>query len=149
MTRDENVNADVLVVTPHVAVPMNEIELVAITGSGPGGQHVNRSATRIALRWNVKTTRALDDMQRERVLGVLGGRIDADGALRIVAGEYRSQMQNRAAALERLSQLLARALVVQKKRRATKPTRSSVERRLTEKKQRSNTKRDRRGGGDD
>ena len=149
MTRDEQTVADGLMVTPHVTIPMSEIELTAITGSGPGGQHVNRSATRIALRWNLHTTRALDDLQRQRALAVLKSRVDADGAIRIVAGEYRSQMQNRAAALQRLSQLLARALVVPKKRKATRPTKSSVERRLTEKRARSNTKKDRKSGGSD
>ena len=149
MTRDEASGNDGLIVTPHVTIPMNEIELTAITGSGPGGQHVNRSATRIALRWNIRATRALDEMQRTRALGVLSSRVDADGAIRIVAGEYRSQMQNRSAALERLSQLLARALIVPKKRKATRPTKSSVERRLTEKKARGNTKRDRRTSSDD
>lgn len=149
MRDDEAIQADGLTVTPHVTIPFDEIELQAITGSGPGGQHVNRSATRIALRWNVRTTRALDELQRERVLGVLSSRVDADGSIRIVAGEYRSQMQNRTAALERLSHLLSRALVVPKKRRATRPTRSSVEKRLTEKRQRSDTKRGRRGREDD
>lgn len=130
-------------VTPHVTIPYSEIELTAITGSGPGGQNVNRSATRISLRWNVRLSAALDDVQRARVMGVLASRLDGDGNIRIVAGEYRSQMQNRAEALLRLSQLVARALVVPKTRRATKPTRGSVEKRLTEKKQRSNTKRER------
>ncbi|MDQ6613143.1 MAG: aminoacyl-tRNA hydrolase [Gemmatimonadota bacterium] len=149
MTPNDQSANDGLVVTPHVTIPIGEIELTAITGSGPGGQHVNRSATRIALRWNIRTTCALDEMQRERALGVLSSRVDADGAIRIVAGEYRSQMQNRAAALERLSQLLARALIVQKKRKPTRPTKSSIERRLTEKRSRANTKRDRRTNSDD
>lgn len=138
-----------IIVTPHVSIPYTELEMTAITGSGPGGQNVNRSATRIAMRWNVKTSRALDDAQRTRVLGVLGSRLDSDGNIRIVAGEHRSQLQNRAEAMARLSQLVARALVVQKKRKATKPTRGSIEKRLTEKKQRSSTKRDRRSSHDD
>ena len=102
------------------------------------------SATRIALSWNVRQTRALDDAQRERVLGVLGSRLDSEGVIRIVAGEYRSQLQNRAAASERLAHLVARALVVPKSRKATKPTRASVQRRLDEKRQRSNIKRERK-----
>lgn len=140
---DEAPTAEGLVVTPHVSIPYSEIELNAITGSGPGGQNVNRSATRISLRWNVRQTSALDDMQRARVVGVLSSRLDGEGNIRIVAGEYRSQLQNRAEAFARLVQLVARALVVPKTRRATKPTRGSVEKRLTEKKQRSSTKRDR------
>ncbi len=131
-------------VAPGVRIPVQEVELRGITGSGPGGQHVNRSATRVALRWNVATTRALRDEQRTRVMQKLGTRLDSDGTLRIVAGEYRSQLQNRRAALERLVAIVARALVVQAPRKATKPTRGSVQRRLEEKKQRSEVKRGRR-----
>lgn len=144
MSDDERVIPEGITVTPHVTIPAGELAIQAISGSGPGGQHVNRSATRIALTWNVRQTRALDTLQRERVLGVLASRLDGEGAIRIVAGEYRSQMQNRAAAMARLAQLVARALIVPKSRRATKPTRASVERRLTDKKQRSLVKRDRR-----
>ncbi|MEO7996004.1 MAG: alternative ribosome rescue aminoacyl-tRNA hydrolase ArfB [Gemmatimonadaceae bacterium] len=144
---DEAPTAEGLVITPHVSIPYSEIELTAITGSGPGGQNVNRSATRIALRWNVRNTSALDDAQRTRALGVLDSRLDGEGNIRIVAGEHRSQLQNRVEAFARLTQLLARALVVQKKRRATKPTRGSIEKRLTEKKQRSSTKKDRGSRG--
>ena len=138
-----------VVVTPHLTIPYAELEMSAITGSGPGGQNVNRSATRIAMRWNVRTSRALDEAQRTRVMGVLGSRLDSDGNIRIVAGEHRSQLQNRAEAMARLAQMVARALIVPKKRKATKPTRGSIEKRLTEKKQRSSTKRDRRSSHDD
>jgi ribosome-associated protein len=139
---------DDLDVVPGVRIPASELDLVAITGSGPGGQHVNRSATRIALQWNVRTTRALRDEQRALVMARLASRLDTDGALRIVAGEYRSQQQNRRAALERLVHLVARALVVQKARKATRPTRGSVERRLTDKRQRGEVKRQRRRDDD-
>ena len=135
---------EALAVAPGVRIPVTELEMRAITGSGPGGQHVNRSATRVALRWNVRTTRALRDEQRERVMLKLATRLDSDGAMRIVAGEYRSQQQNRRAALARLVAVVARALIGPKLRKATKPTRGSIERRLSEKKQRSDTKRDRR-----
>jgi len=131
-------------ITRTVRIPVWELELRAITGSGPGGQHVNRSATRVALRWNVRTTRALSDEQRDRVMGKLASRLDGEGALRIVAGEFRSQQQNRRAAIARLVVIVERALIVPKSRKATKPTRGSVERRLTEKRQRSDVKRDRR-----
>jgi ribosome-associated protein len=138
---------EAITVAAGVRIPVQEIELRGITGSGPGGQHVNRSATRVALRWNVRTTRALRDEQRTRVMQKLGARLDADGTLRIVAGEYRSQLQNRRAALERLVALISRALVVQAPRKPTRPTRGSVERRLDEKRQRSDTKRTRRFDG--
>lgn len=131
-------------VAPGVHIPAGELQVSAISGSGPGGQHVNRSATRIAVQWNVRTTRALRDDQRERVLEKLASRLDSDGCIRIVAGEYRSQQQNRRAAFERLQQLIARALVVPRTRRATRPTYGSVQERLSTKKQRSDTKRQRR-----
>jgi ribosome-associated protein len=138
-----------LEVARGVRIPVAELELRAITGSGPGGQHVNRSATRVALRWNVRTSRALSDAQRTRVVAKLASRLDGDGALRIVAGEYRSQQQNRRAALERLVAIVERALIVQKSRKATKPTRGAIERRLTEKRQRADTKRGRRKDSDE
>lgn len=135
---------DGLPVAPGIVLPWRELEVRAITGGGPGGQHVNRSATRIVLRWNARTTGALSDEQRARVLQKLASRLDADGALRIVAGEQRSQQQNRRAAFDRLAALVARALVVRPPRRATRPTRASVERRLAAKKRRGAAKRERR-----
>ena len=147
--RDSPLVVDALVVAPGVRIASGELTLRAITGSGPGGQHVNRSATRIELRWNVATTRALSDEQRVRVMAKLSSRLDADGALRIVAGEFRSQQQNRRAACERLVAIVARALIVPRLRKTTRPSRSSVERRLTEKRQRSDTKQQRRKGADD
>jgi len=133
-----------LVVSPTVRIPAAELIVEAITGSGPGGQHVNRSATRIALSWNVAATRALTEEQRARVLAKLASRLDGSGALRLVAGESRSQLQNRRAARERLRQLVAHALVVPRVRKATKPTRGSVEARLDAKRRRADTKRQRR-----
>lgn len=140
---------DGITVAPGVNIPAAELLVTAMTGSGPGGQHVNRSATRIALQWNVRTSRALRDEQRTRLLEKLASRLDGDGVLRLVAGEYRSQQQNRRAAFERLQQLVARALVVPRPRKATKPTYGSVQHRLASKKQRSETKRQRRRPLDD
>lgn len=136
-------------VAPGVRIPAGELLLRAITGSGPGGQHVNRSATRIELRWNIRTSRALTEAQRSRVMGKLASRLDSDGIVRIVAGEFRSQQQNRRAAYERLVTIVARALVVPLSRKATRPTRASVERRLDDKRRRADTKHDRRRGHDD
>jgi ribosome-associated protein len=131
------------------SVAAEALDFTFVRGGGPGGQHVNKSATRVALQWNVRTTRALRDDQRERVLTKLASRLDTDGVIRIVAGEFRSQQQNRRAALERLQQLVARALVVPRPRRATKPTFGSVQERLSGKRQRSQTKQQRRRPIDD
>ncbi len=136
-------------IAPGVRIPETELLLRAITGSGPGGQHVNRSATRIELRWNVRMSRALNDAQRARVMQKLASRLDSEGMLRIVAGEYRSQQQNRRAAIERLISVVSRALVVPPSRKATRPTRASVERRLDDKRRRADTKQDRRGERDE
>lgn len=142
-------NADGIAVTPSVFIPAAELQVSAISGGGPGGQHVNKSATRVAVQWNVRTSRALRDDQRTLVLQKLASRLDSEGAIRIVAGEYRSQQQNRRAAFERLQHLVARALVVPRVRRATKPTYGSVQERLSTKKQRSQTKQQRRRPIDD
>ncbi|MFN7457422.1 MAG: alternative ribosome rescue aminoacyl-tRNA hydrolase ArfB [Gemmatimonas sp.] len=138
-----------MTVAPGVHIPATELQLSAIAGGGPGGQHVNRSATRVVLQWNVRATRALRAEQRERVLEKLASRLDSDGALRIVAGEYRSQLQNRRAALERLRQLVARALVVPRARKATTPTFGSVQERRRPKRPRAETPRLRRRPLDD
>lgn len=136
-------------VAPNVIIPLSELSIRAITGSGPGGQHVNRSATRIELRWNARDTKALSAAQRARVASKLSSRLDGEGWLRIVAGEYRSQAQNRRAAFERLGAVVGRALVVAPVRRPTKPTRASVARRLDDKRRRSEQKKHRRKDGDD
>ena len=141
--------ADGLTVAPGVHIPATELQVSAISGGGPGGQHVNKSATRVAVQWNVRTTRALRDDQRERVLLKLASRLDSEGMIRIVGGEFRSQQQNRRAAFERLQQLVARALVVPRPRKATRPTFGSVQERLSTKRQRSQTKQQRRRPLDD
>jgi len=142
-------SADGLTVAPGVHIPASELQVSAISGGGPGGQHVNKSATRVAVQWNVRTTRALRDDQRERVLLKLASRLDSEGVIRIVGGEFRSQQQNRRAAFERLQQLVARALVVPRPRKATRPTFGSVQERLSDKRQRSQTKQQRRRPLDD
>jgi ribosome-associated protein len=138
-----------LAITPSVRIPMAEILLTAISGGGPGGQHVNKSATRIALQWNARTTRALSEQQKTWMLQQLAARLDTEGSLRIVAGEFRSQQQNRRAALERLQALVARALIVPRTRKATRPSRGAVLDRLNDKRKRGETKRQRRRDHDD
>jgi ribosome-associated protein len=138
-----------LAVTPALSIPLSEIVLRATPSSGPGGQHVNRSSTRIEAVWNVARSAALTDAQRGRLEARLATRLDGDGDLRIVASEHRSQLRNREEALERLAGVVARALAIPKPRRATKPTRASKERRLETKKRRAATKQERRRRHDD
>ena len=134
----------VLEIAEGVAIPRSELEYRATRAGGEGGQHVNASSTRIELRWNVERTTALDDERRARVSARLATRIDGEGWLRVVASARRSQQQNREAAEARLVELVRGALVVQKRRRPTKPTRASKEERIREKRKRSETKRMRR-----
>ena len=138
-----------LALSETVVIPRSELSYRASRAGGAGGQHVNTSSTRIELLWNVWTTRALDEAARERVRAKLASRIDGEGWIRIVSSARRSQSQNREAAEERLVELLTGAIVVQKRRKKTKPSRGAREARLTEKKQRGETKRQRRGDGVD
>ncbi len=140
---------DSLSVNERVAIPRAELGVRATRAGGPGGQHVNTSSTRIELTWNVSTSAALSDPEKFRVLQALASRIDADGTLRIVASDTRSQRQNLALAEQRLAALVRRALVVPRPRKKTKPTRASVERRLSEKKRAGAKKRDRRYRSED
>lgn len=125
-------------------IPRSELTYRASRAGGAGGQHVNTSSTRIELLWNVRTTQALDEEARARVLSRLASRIDGEGWLRVVSSARRSQGQNREAAEERLAELVRAALVVPKKRRPTKPSKGAKEARLNEKKKRGETKRQRR-----
>ena len=135
---------DGLVIDAEVVIPRAELETRATKSGGAGGQHVNTSSTRIELLWNVRTSTALSDEMRERVLSKLATRIDGDGVLRVVASDRRSQRQNRDGAESRLAELVRRALIVPKKRRPTKPSRAAREARLTDKKRRGERKARRR-----
>jgi ribosome-associated protein len=123
-----------------LAIPASELTYRAVRSSGPGGQHVNTSATRVELVWNVRESASLDEVQRERLLARLANRIDQRGVLRLVEGRRRSQLQNREEVTRRFASILAKALTVPRKRKRTKPPRSAGEKRLREKKRRSETK---------
>ncbi|HET9425757.1 MAG TPA: alternative ribosome rescue aminoacyl-tRNA hydrolase ArfB [Gemmatimonadaceae bacterium] len=140
---------DVLQVTDAIAVPRSELVYRASRSGGAGGQHVNTSSTRIELLWDFRRSPSINDAQKERIGSKLAARIDGDGMLRVVAGNRRSQLQNRMAAEDRLAILVRDALHVARKRRATKPTRASKEKRLETKKLRSRKKSERRRDGFD
>jgi ribosome-associated protein len=131
---------DALEVNDEVSIPRDELSIRASRSGGAGGQHVNTSSTRIELLWNIAETRALPDGVRDGVLRRLGPRTNADGVIRIVSSEHRSQLRNRQAAEERLVKLVRSALTVPRARRKTGPTRASKEARLQAKKRRAEVK---------
>ena len=133
-------------VDAQLTIPRDELTVRATRAGGAGGQHVNTSSTRIELVWNPSTSRVLTDALRERLVRSLASRADAEGNVRVVASDRRSQRQNRDRAEARLADIVRRALVVRKPRRVTKPSRAAKEARLAEKKRRSERKRDRRSG---
>ena len=116
----------------------------ATRASGPGGQGVNTTSSRVELLWNPSTSRALSEEERERVVERLSRLRDALGNLRIVCDVTRSQTRNRTLATERLASLVRTALHVPKKRKATRPSKAAKQARLDAKKRRSRTKDDRR-----
>jgi ribosome-associated protein len=134
---------DAVQITESLSIPPSELTYRATRSGGPGGQHVNTSSTRIELTWNAAASPSLSDEQRALVLERLAGRMDGEGVLRVAASEYRSQLRNRQAATERFAQLLARALHVERPRRATRPSRAVREARLQAKRLHSARKRER------
>jgi ribosome-associated protein len=135
-------------VSRSVLVPARELRWRFSRSSGPGGQSVNTADSRVELGLDLTRTTALGPVQRARALQRLGDRL-VDGVLTVTASEHRSQLQNREAALERMAAVLASAIAPPPaRRRATKPTRGSVERRLADKRRRAKTKRLRRSDDD-
>lgn len=140
MTTD---TSDLVVITESLAVPESELQFRFSTGGGPGGQHVNKTATRVTLLFDVAASSSLDEATRVRLLDRLGSRLDRRGVLHIDVQDSRSQWQNRTAAVARFQKVLAEALVEQPERRPTRPTRQSREERLDEKRRRGTVKRER------
>jgi ribosome-associated protein len=127
-----------LPIRPGVAIPMDEIELRTSRSSGPGGQHANVTASRVEAVFDVAASGALSEAQKARVSARLGPRVTAS------AQDTRSQLRNRELALERLANRLDHALEVRRPRHATRPTKSSQQRRVEGKKRRGEVKRARR-----
>lgn len=137
-----------LVVTRGFVVPASELSERFSRSSGPGGQGVNTADSRVELSFDVARSRSVPEWLRYRMLCRLHGRLTG-GVLTVTASEHRGQLQNRAAARERMNGLLrAAAAAPPPMRRPTKPSRGAKERRLVEKKRRGQTKQGRRGGWD-
>lgn len=131
-------------ITPFINVEENELHFEFIRASGPGGQNVNKVATAVQLRFDVRTSPGLPEHVKSRLFHLAGRRITEEGILLIEAKRFRTQEQNRVEALERLIRLIRSAAIQPKARRKTKPSKASKEKRLKEKKRVGEIKRNRR-----
>lgn len=136
-------------VTPRISLDDAEIVVSFVRASGPGGQNVNKVATAVLLRFDVARSPSLTEPVRARLTALAGRRLTREGVLIIQADRHRTQERNRADALERLVELIRRAATPPRPRRATKPTKASVERRHAAKAHRARVKETRRHRADD
>jgi ribosome-associated protein len=136
----------VIRINDELTIDPDELVFRYSTSQGPGGQHVNRSATRVTLGYDVAQSPSLTEDQRERLLRRLASRLDKRGVLQLHSQTSRSQTENRAAVIARLQTLLAGALKEPRRRHKTRPTRAAIEQRLATKRRRSLIKRQRRMG---
>jgi ribosome-associated protein len=140
----EKMEAD-LVINDHLTIPAGELHFTYARSSGPGGQHVNKTSTKVILRWNVAASKALSGDVRGRFLARFATRINARGELLVACDQFREQPANRRACLARLREMVQSVYRRPKKRIRTRPPRWSVEKRLREKRARSQ-KKDQRSG---
>ena len=137
-----------LQITSTVAVPLSEVELSYVRAGGPGGQNVNKVASKAVLRFDLRGSPSLPERLRQRAMSQLASRLTVDGVLVLSCATSRDQSRNRVLVLERLRDLLAKAAVPPRPRRPTKPSAGAKERRLAAKKARGALKRE-RGRADD
>jgi len=131
-------------ITATLRIPLSELTYRASRSSGPGGQHVNTSSTRIEVVWDIAASAAVTEEERARLLARLATRLDSAGRLRLVSGETRSQLRNRESVTERLRTVVASALALPKRRKRTRVPASVKAARLEAKQRRSDLKRARR-----
>ena len=127
-------------ITPAIDIDELELEERFVRSSGPGGQNVNKVSTAVELRFNLAANTSIPDYARAKLKRLAGRRLTLDGVIIIQADRFRSQEQNRSDARERLNDLIAEALIVQKKRIKTKPSRGAKERRVDAKTTRGHVK---------
>lgn len=130
---------DMIKITASIQIPESDLSFSFIRSPGPGGQNVNKVATAVLLRFNINST-ALNDKVRDRLKSIAGSQLTNNNDIIIKASRLRTQERNKQDAVQRLRELIQRAAIIPKKRKKTKPTKSSIEKRLTTKKQRGQTK---------
>jgi len=135
-------------VNSSLVIPDSELEVRASRSSGAGGQHVNKTASRVELIWNIDRSSVLSEDQRSELKDRLSSRLSGEGSIRVVSSETRSQHRNREIAEARLAELIRKALTPRKKRKPTRRPRSADEARLASKKLHSRKKRERKGDPD-
>lgn len=136
-------------VNERITIPAAELDLSYVRASGPGGQNVNKVASKAVLRFSLRDSAAFPDDMKTRALARLAAKLTNDGELIVTNATTRDQTRNRDAALARLAAMLAAAVTRPRKRTATKPSAGSVARRLDTKRRRAETKRGRRPSGDE
>jgi ribosome-associated protein len=132
-----------------LSIDESEFEFRNSTSTGPGGQHVNRTETRVTLLFDVRSSRCLSDEQREKILARLASRINREGVMQVSSQKHRSQSANREVVMERFVELVAGALREDRARKPSRPTRASKKRRVDQKKQRGKTKQLRQKPGEE
>jgi ribosome-associated protein len=132
---------DLILINDQVAIPFGELAFRYARSSGPGGQHVQRTETKVELLFDLAGSPSLNETQRRLAMGRLGSRLDQQGVLHLVSQASRSQLENRADVIDRFQRLLAAALRPPKPRRATRPTAAARQQRLEGKRRRGQAKR--------
>lgn len=134
---------EVLEINQQVSIPRSELSFRFSRSGGPGGQHAQKTSTRVELLFDVVNSPSLTDAQRSRVLKRLSGYVDKAGVLHLVSQSERSQLRNREEVVSRFEAMVRQALKRRKRRRLTRPSAAARERRLREKRQRSQLKKSR------
>lgn len=138
-----------IVINDELAIPERELRFTASRSGGPGGQHVNKVATRVTLHYDIRGSSTLSDEQKSRIVSELAKRVSRDGVLCLHSGRRRSQSANRAAAIERFRELIRDALEPDVPRVPTRPSAGSRERRMEDKRRRTKIKQGRSAGSDE
>ncbi len=128
----------------NTEVLISELNFKAVRSSGPGGQHVNKTASKVEVSFDLQASEALSETEKDRLRNKISSKITSEGIINLQCGETRSQHRNKAIVIERLVELLQKNLKVAKPRKKTKPSKGAIERRLKSKKEKALKKQNRR-----